>query len=1139
MIHKSNFENNLKNKGNTFNYYRLIIALLFIFAISVPTFAQNKQISLSVQNATLKTVFSQIEKQTPYRFSYREADIDNRANVNIKITDGSIDTVLEKILPAKNLQYSISSNRVMITPAQKKAGESKIRTGQIKDQNGDPIIGANVSVKGTTNGTITDIDGNFALTVSSSDLLQISYIGYLTQEIQVGNTSVFNIVLKEDVETLDEVVIIGYTSQKKGLLAGSVVTTKFDEGLTELPVASPSAVLAGKMSGVNISTPSGQPGSQPDISVRTGTTWNTSPTLYVIDGAVLDATAFKNLSSSEIESITVLKDAASAAVYGARSDAGVILVTTKKGKEGRPTINYTTNFSADFATQEVQLTNLYQTGMMNNQMYANYGLTAPTGVAWSDEELDWAKSLPGHGYNTLDAVWHTPYVMNHTLSISGGSEKIKYFGAANYYTQKGFMASTDYNKLNLRLNVTADITKDLQIYASISNTNTNTSTSPTEGTNATYEKSRMFTNYMPTYSTDGSKYIGDGWAYGNPAAAANGASGYNDKDWMNPIVNVSITYKLPWVKGLSLKASYMGSWENTREKKYRRTEKFYYPVTSGENSHIKNVDDMNLTKYYESSETASLQGKSEWWTDQQLNFQASYDRTFGKHHVNGTFVYEATNNKYYGISNERKFFPLYQTDQYWAASSSHDDMSANGGPDTESGRASYVWIGGYAYDNKYIFNFSMRYDGSMKFAPSERWGLFPAASAAWVVSSEPFLMNNKKVTYLKLRASIGLTGNDAIGGWQWQESYSSANSYMFGESLTKKYGLKYGSLVNPFLTWEKSLSYNLAADYEFIGHLHGSVEYWHKHTYDILGTRQNSLPTTFSRSMPAENYGVVNAQGIDLSIGWRDRTGNVDWHANLTASYGWNKVIEKDYAAGVLDYEIPVNKTTNYITAYEGYIIRNEAQLNDFLTNNPKYGTGPNGGIPIQVGSFVYVDKSGPDGVPDGVIDKYDKEVLYANPNPINFGLNLGASWKNLSIEATFTGKLHNPKNFWNVANYNEKQNQVFNTEWLTNSWTPENPDALLPLMAPRDYRSYTKNDVDYWYTDASYIRLSNLNIGYTFNFDRPLGNAIRSIKLFATGTNLFYISNFKHWDPELSTGISGIGYPIMRTLGGGVSVNF
>ena len=480
---------------------------------------------------------------------------------------------------------------------------------------------------------------------------------------------------------------------------------------------------------------------------------------------------------------------------------------------------------------------------------------------------------------------------------------------------------------------------------------------------------------------------------------------------------------------------------------------------------------------------------------------------------------------------------MYQTDQFWAAGSSTDKQFSNGGPDTDGGRASWVFIGGYDYANKYILNFSVRYDGSMNFAPSERWGVFPAVSAAWVASEERFLKDVEWIDFLKLRGSVALTGNDAVGGWQWQTSYKSGGNYMFGENAAVNNGLQYGSLVNEYLTWEKSTGINVGVDYRFLDHLHGAVEYWHKHTFDILGNRQNSLPTTFSKTMPAENYGVINGQGFDFSVGWEDRFGKVNWHADVNLSYGWNKVEVQDYAAGLLDWEIPVGKDRSYITAYEGRILRSQAEVDAFKKENPNYVMPTGGGVDLRPGSFVYIDKSGPDGKKDGIIDRYDKEILYNNNNPIYMGLNLGATWKGLSVEATFTGKFHNYKNFGSLADYHG--GQMWNREWVENSWTPENPNAELPMLAPRDYRSYAWTDVNYYWKKANYIRLSNLNIGYTFDFAQPLGNAISSIKVFATGTNLFYISGFKHWDPELNPGWSGVGYPVMRTLGGGISVNF
>ncbi len=1032
------------------------------------------------------------------------------------------------------LPMNMYADPIPVRPSANISQQNRKVTVVVEDELG-PITGASVVVKGTTDGSVTDLDGKVVLeNISNGSVIQISFVGYITQEIKYTGQSNVQVKLKEDTQKLDEVVVVGYTSQKKGLLAGSVETTKFTESLAEIPTNSAAQSLIGKMSGVHISVPAGKPGEQASVGVRTGTTWNTSPLLYVIDGAVRDATTFNNLSPNEIESVSVLKDAASAAVYGARSDAGVILVTTRSGNSGKISVNYTANFSADFATQEVKLNNLYQQGLTVNQAYKNFGLTAPQGEAWSEEELEWAKKLPGQGFNMLDDTWHTPYVMNHALSISGGSERIKFFGAVNYYTQNGFMESTEYNKLNMRLNVTADITNNLQLYASIANTNTKYGSSPTEGTDATYTKARVSFEYMPSRTPDG-KWVGDGWAYGNPAAAAEGASGYRRNVTMNPEANISLTYKLPWIKGLSAKVAYMGSWKTQRAKEYIALQRFYYPKKSGANNHI--IDVTDLDNYYISNEGAGIYGWGKWWVDQQLNFQINYDNRWGNHHVNAAAVYEASNNNYHYVWANRDQFPLYQTDQFWAAGSSVDKQFATGGPDTDGGRASWVFVGGYDYANKYILNFSVRYDGSMNFAPSERWGVFPAVSAAWVASEENFLKDVEWLDFLKLRGSVALTGNDAVGGWQWQTSYQNGGSYMFGENASVNNGLQYGSLVNEFLTWEKSTGINVGVDFRFLNHLHGAVEYWHKHTFDILGNRQNSLPTTFSKTMPAENYGVINGQGFDFNVGWEDHFGKVNWHADMNLSYGWNKVKVQDYAAGLFDWEIPVGKDRSYIAAYEGRILRTQAEVDAFKKENPNYVMPTGGGVDLRPGSFVYIDKSGPDGVKDGIINKYDKEVLYNNNNPIYMGLNLGVTWKGLAVEATFTGKFHNYKNFGAISDY--YGNQMWNREWVENSWTPENPNAELPMVAPPDYRSYAWTDVDFYWKKANYVRLSNLNIGYTFNFARPLGNAISSIKVFATGTNLFYISGFKHWDPELNPGWSGVGYPVMRTLGGGVSVNF
>ncbi|MGF7230738.1 SusC/RagA family TonB-linked outer membrane protein, partial [Arachidicoccus sp.] len=713
-------------------------------------------------------------------------------------------------------------------------------TGIITDANSVPLVGATIRETGGSAATQTNTSGHFEISVPLNSKLTIKMIGYKMAVIKVISENPIYIRLDSAAANLDDVVIIGYTSQKKELLTGAVSTVNVSQAMKELPVSSAADLLAGRAAGVRVSDNPGRPGTQNSVSIRTASSWNSQPVLYVIDGMIRDAATFQNLAPNEIESMAVLKDAASAAIYGVRSDGGVIVVTTKRGKIGTPSIVYTVGYSADFPTQQVPLTNLYQSGLLTNQMYANVNsidprvsATPPQGTAWSQQELDWAKAIPGQGYDALKTVWNTPFIMTHGITISGGKDKIKYFASANYYDQGGFMKSTDYKKWNLRLNVTADITSNLQLYTGLAMSNENMAEAPIEGTDATYTKLRASFNTFPTYSTEGDRYLSSGWAYGNASAEANGLIGYQHTNTIDPQANISLTYRLPWVSGLSFKASYMADWSNSHYKEYDAHSTFWLPVLSGANNHIVDAKDADLTTMFTNTNFWGLYSTAKWQNNNQLNFQASYVKDFGLNHIDAALVFEKSQSSYSSMWNQNQGFPVYQTDQYWATNSDHDDMWSGGGPDYSTGRASYIGQINYSYAEKYLLNLSVREEGSMYFAPNERWGTFPAASAGWVLTKENFLKHNKIITNLKLRASIGLTGNDAVvSGWQWQQSYKSGGTYYFGDpSASSNVGIKYGSLVNPNLTWEKSLGYNVGADFEFIQHLSGSVNYWFKHTY--------------------------------------------------------------------------------------------------------------------------------------------------------------------------------------------------------------------------------------------------------------------------------------------------------------------
>ncbi|MCU7549911.1 SusC/RagA family TonB-linked outer membrane protein [Chitinophagaceae bacterium LB-8] len=1160
-------------KGNAFRpgndlpakmmlYMKMSVFFLFAACLQVSAKTYSQKVSICGKNMSLEAVFDVVKNQTGYDVLYNPELLKKTKPVTVSVKNVDLASALNICFKEQPVNFDIRYNTIVVntkpeakpeTPEKSSSPEVIAEVGPIKgvvkDADGKPLAGASVMVKGSTKGTVTNDQGEFVISVpENASTLVVSYIGMENSEVSIKGKSNLNITMLISAAQQQDIVVVGYTIQKKALLSSAVATTKFSESMNELPVSGAAELLAGKLAGVSVNTPRGIPGAQASVSIRTNSSWNSQPVLYVIDGVIYNGgsntngqQAFQNLSAGEIESVTVLKDAAAAAVYGARAAGGVLVVTTKRGASGKPTFNFTTSYSGDYRQGEVKLTSLAETGALINQAYANTGTPPVSGDAWAPEELEWAKT---HNYDALDKIWRTPFIANHNLTVQGGSDRVKYFGSVNYFDQGGFMKSTDYKRWNVRLNVTADVTNNLQLYAGFSMANAYTSATPVEGTDGTYTKLRVSFNRFPMISDQGDRYLTSGWAYGNPAAEVDGILGYQHTYFQDPQGTFALTYKLPWVKGLSVKGTYSADWSNTRYKGFDKRGTFWYPIFSGPNSHIVNSDNSVLTSSYTSTNFWGLSGRANWGYNRQTNLQATYDRTFGQHSVNAALVYEKANWGQSGFSASAQGFPVYQTDQWWATNRDAINAStgAGGVTDADNGRASFVGQMNYSYAGKYLASFSVRQDGSMQFAPDKRWGTFPAGSVGWILSKEKFLANNKTITNLKLRASTGITGNDAVGGWQWQQSYATGSTYFLGApSASAAVGVRYGALVNPDLTWEKTLNYNIGVDYELINHLSGSIDVWQSHTYDVLGSRQNSMPTTFSLTKPSENYGIVDAQGIDLNVGWKQKSGHVNWYANLTGSYGWNEVKKADYATSNLPWQVPVGKDRSYIAGYGAYIIRTQEQLDAFKKDNPNYVNPGNGNDKIRLGSMVYEDISGPNGVKDGVINNYDQKVLYNNANPIVYGLNLGGEWKGISIDATFSGLAKYVRNYYSVADYyiGNQAFQNMNKVWMTDSWTPENPNAKLPMVVIRDLRSYSISNTNYWYQDASFIRLKNLNVAYNHSFKKPLGNAIQGFRFFVSGTNLFYLSKFKWFDPENGGGWSGVTYPIMRTFSVGANVKF
>jgi TonB-linked SusC/RagA family outer membrane protein len=1029
--------------------------------------------------------------------------------------------------------------------------------GRVLDAEGRPLEGATIQVKGTGQGTKTATDGSFTLNApDNAKVLIISYIGMETQEVDIKGKHKVTVVMKEAVVQGQEVVVVGYVTQKKSLLTGSVVDMKVNEDDREVPTASAGNLLAGRLAGVNVVTPSGAPGLvAPSITIRTANSWNGQPVLYVIDGKISTSGDFNNLSPNEIESVSVLKDGATTAAYGSRAAGGVVVVTTRMGKAGRAHITYSFNSGYDVRGKGMALTNAVESGKLYNQV--NPGGSGPNGPDYTQQDLDYFQTHnfnnagTGYGFDQLKIIYRNPFTATHNLGVEGGNDRIRYFVGGSYVDQQGFINGLSYNKYNLRANITADVTKDFQLFfgGALNNNLTNSPNWNGSGVsgqiNDLYQKLLVWQPYMPVFTASGLP-VDYGWL-ANMGAVTQGQGGYQRDNYLKPVFTLSGTYKAPFLKGLSAKATYIKSYTYDVSKVFTTTYAMY--TVRQYTPYIWGLQDTSIVGTRQSTGTPGLGETSIWGGDKQLDFQLNYERSFGLHHVMGTLVYEGYQTEGAGVSASVNGFPLYTTDQWWATTSNQNTTTSSGGvtpnknvsnstaySDVTTGRRS--WVGQFFYDyaDKYLAGFTYRYDGSMNFAPNERWGLFPSGSVGWILSKEHFMEKVKAIDLLKVRASVGLTGNDNVGGWQWQQSYATGNNAFFGTSPSLNAGLTYGAVVNPNLTWEKSLNKNFGVDVNFLKHFNATLEYWHTYTYDILGQRIQSTPPTFSLGLPSVNYGKEKAEGFDLTVGYNHRLGNVNFSTSVVASYGhaWYVLMDQNIT---YDYQNQVGggRTTTMLTGYlTDHIIRNQADLSNWNAANPNYNFNGN---KADLGQFVYQDIGSQGGVhqKDGKIDPYDIAVLRKNNDPIVVGWNLGGEWKGFSVSATFNGSLRQ----WspvNISGSGVEWNRMWR-KWYTDSWTTTNTGAKYP----RYYGAEVGNSVNmagsnFWYAPSSFFRLKFLNVGYTIP-PRFYRNYLSAIKVFASGSNLFILSKFnkQFYDPELS---GGTAFPIIKSYNMGVLIS-
>jgi TonB-linked SusC/RagA family outer membrane protein len=1013
-----------------------------------------------------------------------------------------------------------TKRKASVEPINEKVVEMDITvSGKVIDEGGEPIPGVTVLVRGTTIGVITDIDGDYTLEVAEESVLRFSFIGFIAQEVSVGNQSVIDVTLLEDESSLDEVVVVGYGIQNKATLTGAVTNVKTEE-ISEISSSNLTSLLAGRLAGVSISSSTGTPGVPSNLTIRTRGTFNSDSPIYVIDGIVKDKADFDALDVNEVAEISVLKDGASAAIYGSRASNGVVLVRTKTGKSGKPTITYTNSYNFEKPTQLPKMMSGVDIAHMANSV------SASEWFSWSPEDITWLQTVNnGYGYDYLDEVYRDPASNRHAISISGGNENVKYYLGGSVFKQTGFLDPLKFDKQNLRANVEVKLSENLTANVNLALVN-----SKREKFNFLYDygsdaleglwpKLQTWQFYEPI--TIEGKAPNLGWL-GNVGEMINN-SGYWRNRTQSQSAILSLKYKIQKVEGLSMKATYAFDNSIGNLKIFDKKHTLYN--ISGQSIH--NYSQVKFDGTETLSNGPSREGIYESASldrSYQFNTQINYDRTFGNHHIDALLVYEQSEGFKNNLSANRYDFPILVRDQWNQTSDSPEDSRAGGG-ENETGRLSYIGRLNYDYDAKYLFSASFRYDGSLIFKPSERWGFFPSVSAGWVLSEEEFF-NVGFIGRLKLRGSFGILGNDRVAPWRWQEQYVASNGFFFGQNPSIVKGITYGGITNQLMTWETSQSTNLGLDVSLTNHWDLTLNVWSKKTKDILGTQTSELPSTFGGSLPNTNYGEMKSSGFEFEVDYGNSIGEFNYYFGANYGYATNEVVKIAQGENIRDYQNRIGRSWNYIVGYEyDDILRTQADI-DALPSGYTIG----GQVP-QLGQLNYKDLSGVDGVPDGKIDSWDQTVIADNAAPTStYGIRMGGEYKGFSVDVLFQGAGGYKKILSVQPPYG--WTRVYGI-W-EDYWSPDNTNSTMP--SPDFNMNANQWTSTFWLKEADYLRLGYLNIGYSLPKSLLDKIGLQSAKLFVAGTNLLTWSQFKAYDVELSSAGS---YPNMKDFNLGINITF
>lgn len=998
------------------------------------------------------------------------------------------------------------------------------------------LPGVTVRVKVGNKGTTTLPDGSYSIKVHENSTIVISLIGFITQEIAVNRQEAIDAFLEKDVKSLNETVIIGYGSQKRANVLGSVAVVNTAE-IEDLPVANLATALQNRVPGVSISQASGRPGATTTLTIRNPVTWaatgaSTDP-LYVIDGFQMTKADFDNLDATMVESISFLKDAA-ASIYGARGANGVVLVKTRMGKPGKPRISYAGSYGLSNATYIPEMLNSYDHATMLNNKYSSLK-DANTAKYYTDDELTYLRS---HNYNWIDNVWKKSHLSRHTINVSGGSDRVTFFAGANYYKEDGNVGDLYSNKYGVRLGINARIVDNLTATISFATDNAvvNRPTPKTVGAGTTEQSDQMSATvsallltpgWVPMYIDGKPVYSAvPGWS---PSEMVKTGS-YARTRSQGQTINAALDYKLPAIKGLSFRVQYGRNARTDFGKEYYVPYYLYNFVRQGAHVTSQNViftnqtTTTNATTFIKNGNVMleNYGGSSNYQLDEMM----TYARTFGKHDINLLLVAEQAESANDAFNTRRETVVIPGIDELFAFSQDKS-LYDNGGSAGETGRVSYLGRLNYGFSEKYLLEATFRADASPNFPKNSRWGYFPSVALGWRISQEDWFHHTVRcIDDLKIRFQVGLTGNDAVKNYQYKERYTQTTGMLFGSTYTS--GLSNNDIPNAHITWEKALYKNLGFDGTFFNsRFNFAIDLWHRYNYDMLQQPTSTVPSTFGGAIADQNYGRLKSWGLEASIGYNG-TINKDLKYFAAVNFGLsdNKVIRKYYGAGDTAWKNPIGRRTD--NGMEGYrstgIVRTQKEAADFLIAHPGWTIDGN---PLIAGYMNYQDING-----DGKIDANDKtRIAPRSSNIFGVGFNLGAAWKDLKLSFNVSLQVGGYEAYDKTARTPPTENARALSIWK-DSWSPGNPNAKYPLMnAP-----LISEVSDFWIRSATAMRVNNAQLSYTLPKDLSAKWKIPELRMFLTGSNLWVLINHQPYkDPATNLAID---YPALRTYTFGLNLS-